>query len=203
MEERPGQSTDSGKPARAWVRPVALIGGMALLAGGLKLAGVEVTPDQVAETVEASGSWGMVVFASVVVASNLMQIPAWIFVLAAGSLWPFSQALALSYASTLLAATVTFEVFGRAGGTALRDIEKPWMRKILDTIDARPVVGVALLRGFLLITPPVTVALAMSGVPRRAHLAGTAIGIIPLLVILLAGQEALWSGIQSVLNLGG
>ena len=182
---------------------MALIGGMAAVAGSLKLAGVEITPEQVTQYVEASGSWGMLVFAGVVVVANLMQIPAWIFVLAAGSLWSFPQALALSYASTLLAATVTFEVFGRAGGSALRGIQKPWMRRILDTIDARPVVGVALLRGFLLITPPVTVALAMSGVPRRAHLAGTAVGVVPLLLILLVGQEALWSGIKSLLGLGG
>lgn len=182
---------------------MVLVATMALIAGGLKAAGVEITPEQVVAQVEASGSWGMLVFAGVVVAANLMQIPAWIFVLAAGSLWPFSQALALSYACTLLAATVTFEVFGRAGGTALRDVQKPWMRKILDTIDARPVVGVALLRSVLLITPPVTVALALAGVPRRAHFAGTAIGIIPLLVILLAGREALWGGLQSLLGLAG
>ena len=158
-----------------------------LLGLGLKAMGVEVTPERVSEQVAASGPWGFLVFVGIVVGANIVQVPAWIFVAAAGMLWPFAQAMAISYLALVLAASVTFEVFGRAGGDALRAIDKPWIQKVLQTIDAHPIRGVAILRCFLLITPPVTVALAMSGLRRRDHLIGTAIGVVlPLVAILLA-----------------
>ena len=174
------------KKTRAWVKPAIMIGVLVVLAVGLKVSGVEVEPATVVGWVRSSGPWGLLVYVGLVVAFNLVQVPAWIFVLAAGGVWSFPVALAASYTACMLAAAFTFEVFGRAGGDALRAIDKPWVQKVLSTIDAHPVRGVALLRAVMMIAPPATIALALAGVRRRDHLLGTAIGIVgPLLAILL------------------
>jgi uncharacterized membrane protein YdjX (TVP38/TMEM64 family) len=161
---------------------------------------VEIDQQTVVGWVRASGPWGVVVFVALVVGTNVVQVPAWIFVLAANVVWPLPLAAGVSYVACLLAATITFEVFGRAGGTALRGVDRPWVRKLLDKVDAQPVRGVAFLRATMLITPPITVALALAGVRRRDHFLGTAIGIIPLLaILLLLGDQlvswtSLWFG---------
>lgn len=177
------------KKTRVWVRPAILVGVLVVLGLGLKLAGVDIDPETVVGWVQASGPWGLAVFVALVVGTNVLQVPAWIFVAAAGVVWPFPVAWGISYLACMLAAAFTFEVFGRAGGQALRGIDRPWMKKVLATIDAHPVRGVALLRALMMVTPPVTVAFALAGVRRRDHLLGTAIGIItPLLAILLVAS---------------
>lgn len=178
-------------PARPWLRPLLLIGALAAVAVGLKLAGVEIDKESVVGWVHASGPWGLVVFVLLVVGTNVAQVPAWIFVVAAGTVWPLWQAWLVSYAACMVAATFTFEVFGRAGGQALRTMERPWVKKVLSTIDAHPIRGVALLRAAFMITPPITVALALAGVRRRDHLVGTAVGVLVPLTFILALADQL------------
>jgi len=194
---------DTHPPKRPWLRPLLLVGGLAVLAGGLKASGVEVEPDAVVGWVRASGPWGLLVFVALVVVFNLFQVPAWIFVVAAGLIWPLPVAFAVAYGACVLAAVVTFEVFGRAGGTALRGVERPWMQKVLRSLDAQPVRGVALLRAVFMATPPITVALALAGVRRRDHLLGTLIGIsFPMVLILLVSDllREWWDWGLSLLN---
>lgn len=152
------------------------------IAGALKLAGVDIRPANVTEVVRASGGWGIAVFVVLVVLSNLAQIPAWVLVLGAGVVWDPITCWLVSYGACLLSAAITFEVFLRAGGKGLQQIDKPWLKRIIDGIHAHPVRGVAILRATpLMIAPPVTVALALAGIRRRDHMVGTAMGIpLPL-----------------------
>ncbi len=176
-------------PARPWLRPVLLIAALASLGVGAKLSGVLLSPGDVVQMVQNSGPWGLGVFVALVVAANLVQIPAWIFVGAAGS-------AVVSFVACMLAATVTFEIFGRAGGTPLRGMDRPWIQKILSTIDARPIRGVAILRGVFFIAPPITVALALAGVRRRDHFLGTAAGIVLPLIAIRLTAGAVGGGTQ-------
>ncbi len=183
-------------PARPWLRPVLLIAALASLGVGAKLSGVLLSPGDVVQMVQNSGPWGLGVFVALVVAANLVQIPAWIFVGAAGTVWPFWQSAVVSFVACMLAATVTFEIFGRAGGTPLRGMDRPWIQKILSTIDARPIRGVAILRSVFFIAPPITVALALAGVRRRDHFLGTAAGIVLPLIAILLTAGAVGGGTQ-------
>ena len=104
-----------------------------------------------------------------------------VLVVGAGVVWDPITCWLTSYGACMLSAAITYEVFLRAGGQGLRQMDKPWVKRILDGIHARPVRGVALLRAIFMIAPPVTVALALAGLRRRDHMLGTAIGVlIPL-----------------------
>lgn len=180
-EAAPSKTT----PNRPWLRPLMLILALFAIAGTLKLAGVDIRPANVTEVVRASGGWGIAVFVVLVVLSNLAQIPAWVLVLGAGVVWDPITCWLVSYGACLVSAAITYEVFLRAGGKGLQEIDKPWLKRILDGIHAHPIRGVAILRAFLMIAPPVTVALALAGLSRRDHIIGTSIGIvIPLTVIV-------------------
>jgi len=184
------ESTPS--PSRPWLRPLLLLAALFAIAGALKLAGVDIRPETVTEIVRSSGGWGIVVFVLLVVVTNLAQVPAWVLVLGAGVVWDPITCWATSYVACLISAAITYEVFLRAGGKGLKQVDKPWVKRILDGIHANPVRGVALLRALLMIAPPITVALALTGLRRRDHMLGTALGIlIPLTGIVWMMQLGL------------
>ncbi len=179
-------------PSRPWLRPLVLLAVLFAIAGALKLAGVDIRPETVTELVRSSGGWGIAVFMVLVVVSNLAQVPAWVLVLGAGVVWDPIPCWVTSYVACLLSAAITYEVFLRAGGEGLKQVDKPWIKRILDGIHARPVRGVALLRALFMIAPPVTVALALSGLRRRDHMLGTALGVlVPLTGIVWMMQLGL------------
>jgi len=179
MSDPPLEPAD--KPTRPWLRPLLLVLALFAVGGALKLAGVDIRPATVTEVVRASGGWGIAVFVVLVVVANLAQVPAWVLVVGAGVVWDPITCWLTSYGACMLSAAITYEVFLRAGGQGLRQMDKPWVKRILDGIHARPVRGVALLRAIFMIAPPVTVALALAGLRRRDHMLGTAIGVlIPL-----------------------
>ena len=182
-------SPPATKPSRPWLRPLLLVLALFAIGAALKLAGVDIRPANVTEVVRASGGWGIAVFVVLVIVANLAQIPAWVLVLGAGVVWDPVTCWVVSYGACLVSAAITFEVFLRAGGDGLQQMDKPWLKKILDGIHAHPVRGVAILRAMLMIAPPVTVALALAGIRRRDHMVGTATGIlIPLTGIVWLTQ---------------
>lgn len=173
---------------RAWVRPVALVLGLGALLTVLKVTGVldELSRDRIQELVEQAGPLGPVVFLALMVGANVAQVPAWVFVLVAVVVWGPIQAWVLSYVGCVLAALLTFSVFRTASGEATRKLmERPLVKRVFGVMHARPVLGVALLRVVFLVTPPVTVAISLTGVRPRDHFLGTVLGVIPMLTGLV------------------
>ena len=179
------------RPRRRWVRPVVIFIVLVLVGVGLRWAGVEVEPAAVSTLIRATGPWGLMCFVALAVVANVMQVPGWVFVVAAVWLWGPVEGWAISYFSCVLAAALTFGFYRKLGGEALAGVERPWIRKVLSTMQARPVRGIALLRAAFMVTPPITVALSLSGVRHRDHLLGTAIGIVPPLTLIVLGAGAL------------
>ncbi len=181
----------SASPFRRWIRPLVLVLVLVLVGLGLRWSGVEVEPAAVSSLVRATGPWGLVCFVALAVVANVVQVPGWVFVVAAVWLWGPVEGWAISYLSCVLAAALTFGFYRKLGGEALAAVERPWIRKVLATMQARPIRGIALLRAAFMVTPPITVALSLSGVRHRDHLLGTAIGIVPPLTLIVLGAGAL------------
>jgi uncharacterized membrane protein YdjX (TVP38/TMEM64 family) len=139
--------------------------------------------------VQAAGSLGPVVFTAFFVVSTLAQIPGIPFILLAPALFPLPEAIAICLPASHVAVALNFELARRVGGSRQVTFTRPWLTRVFSHLDADPVRTVILLRAVTIMFPPVTTALALTHVSRRAHTLGTLLGMTPsvLALLLLAG----------------
>jgi uncharacterized membrane protein YdjX (TVP38/TMEM64 family) len=142
---------------------------------------------QLRALVARAGPWGPVVFVLVFVGAVVGQIPGLVFVGAAPALFHWPEAWLLCFIASNLAVVLNFELVRRIGGQPLAGIQRPWLRKLFDALDAHPIRTVAVLRIVTVMFPPVTGALALTQISARQHAIGSAIGmLLPVTAILLA-----------------
>jgi len=127
---------------------------------------------------KAAGPIGALLFVAAVSLGELIQIPGLVFIAAAiiayGRLWGG----ALSWVAAVISIMVTFFFARSIGGQALSTFEHPLLKRILGTLDQRPVRTVFLLRAIFLVSPPINYALALSSVKTRDYLLGSAMGLL-------------------------
>ncbi len=120
---------------------------------------------------------GLLIFIALFCLANLIQIPGWIFLVAAvltmGELW---GGLA-TYLAASISCVVTFLLIRLAGGDALRQLKNRIAVRILGQLDAHPVKSIFLLRVLFQTMPTMNYALAMSGIKFRQYLLGTLLGL--------------------------
>ncbi len=140
------------------------------------------------QAVAEAGSLGPPLFVGIFVAAVVAQVPGIPFVLAAPALFPWPEAWLLCMLASNVAVIINFELVRRIGGKPLAEIEQPSLRRILSSLDARPVRAVALLRSLTIMFPPATNALALTGLSARDHALGSALGmLVPVTLLLLCG----------------
>jgi uncharacterized membrane protein YdjX (TVP38/TMEM64 family) len=126
---------------------------------------------------------GLLVFTALFALGNLIQIPGWIFlvaaVLALGQVW---GGLA-TYVAACVTCASTFVLIRALGGQALRALPGRLSSQILAQLDTHPLRSVVLLRLLFQTVPALNYALAMSGIGLRHYLVGTALGL-PLPILL-------------------
>lgn len=132
---------------------------------------------------EANFYTGIVVFILAFCAGNLVQLPGWIFLVAAvltmGKLWGGL----VTYVGALASCTFTFYVIRAIGGDGLRHIKNEKVQKIFARLDSHPIRSIFLLRVFFQTAPPMNYALAMSGIKSRHHLLGSMAGLpVPITI---------------------
>ncbi|MGB2246738.1 MAG: TVP38/TMEM64 family protein [Alcanivorax sediminis] len=138
------------------------------------------------EHLEANPITGMVIFMLVFVVGNLIQLPGWIFLVAAILALGTVMGGLVTYLAAVTSCLVTFALVRGLGGSALREINNPWAQKILTKLDTHPIQSVALLRTVFQTMPALNYTLALSGVPLRPYLIGTLIGLpLPIMVYCL------------------
>jgi uncharacterized membrane protein YdjX (TVP38/TMEM64 family) len=132
-------------------------------------------------------------FLCVFALGELLHLPGILFVLVARVVFGPSLGFLLGYVGAVLAVTISFTV-ARQLVSAARATREPWrprwgfLRRTFERIEASPVRTIALLRLVLWLAPPLSYALASSGVRAKDHLAGTAIGlVIPVLGVAVLG----------------
>ena len=179
------------KRRRALILLVALVALYALVqALGL---GRYLGRDELQALVEQAGPWGPAMFVVVFVVAVLAQIPGVIFIVAAPFLFAPLTAWVLCLVASNIAVNANFAMVRKLGGTSLDSSERPWVQRLFDQLDSRPVRSIALLRVVLIILPPVTAAVALTPVSPRHHALGSALGILVPITAIVWGQTWLIS----------
>jgi uncharacterized membrane protein YdjX (TVP38/TMEM64 family) len=120
---------------------------------------------------------GLLLFVLLFSFGNLIQIPGWVFFVAAvltlGSVWGG----VVTYVAAVTSCAITFVTIRALGGDALRLFKNRIAVRLLRQLDARPIASVALLRVLFQTVPALNYALAMSGIKFRTYLIGTLVGL--------------------------
>jgi uncharacterized membrane protein YdjX (TVP38/TMEM64 family) len=135
------------------------------------------------ESFERHKLGGLLIYTALFVLGNLIQIPGWIFLVAAvvalGQYW---GGLA-TYVAACLSCITTFVVIRLVGADALREFNGRLSTRIFARLDAHPLQSVLLLRLLFQTVPALNYVLALSGIRFRDYLLGTLLGL-PLPILL-------------------
>lgn len=161
---------------------VATVGAL-LLAG--KLTGVLDRVDLVAirDLVRGAGVWGVPLYLATFALGLLVYVPGMLFVVAAILVWGDVAGAAIGHLGAVIASTTSFLFIRSAGGSYLAEMQRPIVRRILAKLDAWPILTIAVLRSFFALSPMITHALALTSVRPRDYIVGTAVGMIPPVLV--------------------
>ncbi len=201
VKEVPMSTNESEAPPspaakkRPWLRlgllAVVLVGVIALVrAMGWD---EQFDPEHMRSLILSSGGWGVALFFVVFSVGVLLQVPGFVFVLAAVAVYGQVAGGLLGYVAALFAVSVSFWLVRLVGGSALSTLEKPLIKKILGRLDEHPLTTVAVLRMLTWMAPPVNYALALTNLSYGKYLLGSALGLIPpifVAVVLYEGAVA-------------
>lgn len=131
----------------------------------------------------ALGCFAAPVFILLFAAGELLHLPGIVFVVVARHVFGPLTGFAVGYAGAVFALAVSFALARRLS-IAARGTREPWrprwsiLRRLFDRLERAPVRSVALLRLVLWLAPPLTYAVATTGVRARDHLLGSALGLL-------------------------
>jgi uncharacterized membrane protein YdjX (TVP38/TMEM64 family) len=112
------------------------------------------TSQSIRSVLAGRGLWGVVAFTIVFSAEQLLRVPSTDFVAAAIAVYGRNSGILVALLGALSSATVSFAVIRAFAGTALADVQRPLIQRLLRNIDRHPVQTVALLRLIFQTAPP-------------------------------------------------
>lgn len=193
MSDPNGNAVASEPPRRTTWRLAALA--LVLLATFVIGRAIGVTErlsvDGLRELVEGAGLLGVAGFLVLFVVGELLHVPGLVFIGAAVALWGPVRGGAIAGVGALLSLATSFVVVRAIGGTPLGAVRNGLARRILRHLDVRPVATVAAVRAVFILSPPVTYALALSGIRFRDYFVGSAVGLIPPLLVAVCLADRL------------
>jgi uncharacterized membrane protein YdjX (TVP38/TMEM64 family) len=126
---------------------------------------------------------GLLIFILLFSLGNLIQIPGWIFLAAAVLALGRTNGGLVTYVAAIFSCLMSFLLIRFVGGAALRQLDNPFVARILRHLDAHPLRTIVVSRTLFQTAPPLNYALAMSGIKFREYLLGTLLGL-PLPIFL-------------------
>lgn len=167
-----------------------IVAALALLAFGawLKRSG-HLEAELISSTVKGLGAWALPAYVAVFVLGALLQIPGVVFVIAAPLIFGPTFGFAVAYIGALLAVSLSFLLVRVVRGRGSEPVRLPfaWARRLLERAESRPFISVVVLRLVFFLAPPLNVGLGLSSLRTRDYLAGSAVGIIaPMAVVICA-----------------
>lgn len=182
---------------RGWLR---LLVGLAVLVGmgwawhsgaldGLTLEGIR-------SWVADAGPWGPLAFVAAFTALQPFGVSAHLFLVVAGLAWPPAIALPLGYAGMMGAALSSFGLARWIGKETIQARMPGWLEKWDARLERGGLRTVIVVRLLFFTAFPVQLMLAVSKVRFRDYVLGSAIGNLPVLVIIIlfADRVAGWMG---------
>lgn len=157
------------------------------------------TPESVAELVARAGALGPIAFVALFAAAETVHVPGLLFVLAASALWPPAIALPTAYAGALTASLVVFFLSRRIVPATLRERLPEWLLRYEARLETHGLLTVIALRLVLFLLPTVHWLLGASRVSFRDYFLGSAIGLLPGVVLyVLVGRQAFehWDSVR-------
>lgn len=134
--------------------------------------------ENVRTIVGRSGVWGYLIFIAVFTIGEMLHVFGLIFVAAGVYAFGRSTGLVLGLTGGVIAVSVSFLVMRFIGGKALSGIRHPWVVRVLDGLEKRPVRTVFILRLVLIMHPSLNYALALTNIRFLDYLVGSAAGLV-------------------------
>ena len=148
-------------------------------------------PESIRAFLNDWGALGPVIFVGLYALGEMVAIPSVLFVIAAGMAWPLALAFPLAWGASIFSALVVFLICRYLA----RDFVQRRLPARWQDLDARierggvlPVAGIRLV-AFL--APWTHGALAVSSVSARDYVLGTALGVLPGVLLLVIFGEAI------------
>ena len=158
--------------------------GLTLLGAWLYRSG-QLSSAQLSALLLGLGCWAAPAYLGAFALSQLINIPAMLFILLAPLVFGVTQGFLIAYLGAIVSASLTFAAVralrGQRGQQAQGRpaLKWAWAQRALDGVAHRPVLCVAALRALMGLSPPLNYALALSPVRCRDHALGTALGMAP------------------------
>ncbi len=143
--------------------------------------------------IETHDRLGPVLFIAVCVGGMLINVPESLLLAAGGALFGFGPGLAYGWLASVIGTTTTFLLvrygFGREGREAL--VRRfGFLGRLDERLSRHGFRTVFLMRTVLFVAPPLNWGMGATSVPLRSYVAGTALGVLPgLLLVTLLGRE--------------
>ena len=115
----------------------------------------------------------------------MVGLPGVVFVVGGRLAFGAELGLGLGYGGGLLACITPFAAARRlrGGAVAAWQPRNRHLRRAFDMVESHPLRAVILLRLMMWFSPPLSYALAVTGVPARTYVAGCAIALVPVVAI--------------------
>lgn len=149
--------------------------------------------ERVRQWVSQAGWWGLPLYFGVYTAGYLLQVPGLVFIAAAVVAFGRLEGALLGWLGTMIAVAVSFWVVRLIGGRPLEGVQRPRVKQLLARLDQQPVRVTAMLRLLFFAAPPVTYALALSGMRFRDYMMGSVVGLTPTLIVLIFFFDAIFN----------
>jgi uncharacterized membrane protein YdjX (TVP38/TMEM64 family) len=157
-------------------------------------SGVRPDADRISDWLTGSGPWGPVVFIASMWLVQPLGLPGVLWMVPAGVVWPWPVAAALSWVGNMGASSIGFGFARLAGRDWVAERLPPRLRAVDSRLGERglgPIIGLRVVTGQL---APADWVLGVSSVRWRTFLVGTALGIVPgiLMAVIVGGGLAQW-----------
>lgn len=147
----------------------------------------------------SAGAVGVLGFLAAFAIGNLLSVPGLVFIFA--SLLAYGQVLGfwVALAGGVVAAMVNFWMVRWLGGRSLGELNGKLVKRAMAGLEQRPVRTIFLLRSFMILSPPLNYALALSPVRTRHYLIGSVTGlIIPIGFYALMLEQLVQMGLVQI-----
>jgi uncharacterized membrane protein YdjX (TVP38/TMEM64 family) len=139
------------------------------------------------ELIRAAGNWGLLIYFLVFLVGTLMSVPGAVFLVFAILTYGYFFGILLSFTAANLCAMFNFLFARFVGGKALTEIKNKRIQKVLSRVDTHPIQTICWLRVFMLLSPVVNYAMALTNIKSRQFFIGNAVAMVFPFVFIIVG----------------